>query len=331
MWMVARNVDGRLVRWATFGGEAVFKVSRASSARIYYAFGKWGWCLTHQLEKDCFARSADSFLQNSIRLFCSRCFGPLCRVVAMWLIVFTWLHADGCSVGLADNTAVSESEASKARLKASESLTARLPAPPEAIAKLIADGAVIFDFYDEKQNGYAFAGETTFDFRYEYRCQTRYRMINDPESQSAGDRLSEDASGRALEVTLDYEDVALKISHRMRLPSRLVDERFFDQQLVKHEFDHVAISADPRLPTLLVKMLSDRNSKVIVPLSRAENESRDRSMYANISRNAASQATSKVFEDFVSLVRIRYKELDQVTRHGIVPLAAETRLRLLAY
>jgi hypothetical protein len=41
---------------------------------------------------------------------------------------------------------------------------------------------------------------------------------------------------------------------------------------VKHEFDHIAISADPRLPALLVKMLSDRNSKVIVPLSRVENE-----------------------------------------------------------
>jgi hypothetical protein len=249
----------------------------------------------------------------------------------MWLIAFAWLHADGCSVGLADDTAVSESDASTARLRDSESLTARLPAPPEAIAKLIAGGAVVFDFYDEKQNEYAFAGETTFDFHYEYRCRTRYRIIDDSESQSAGDRVSEDASGRALEVTLDYEDVVLKISHRMRLPSRLVDERFFDQQLVKHEFDHVAISADPRLPALLVKMLSDRNSKVVIPLSQAENESRDRLMYANISRKTASEATTKVFEDFVSLVRIRYKELDQVTRHGIVPLPAETRLRLLAY
>jgi hypothetical protein len=50
-----------------------------------------------------------------------------------------------------------------------------------------------------------------------------------------------------------------------------------------------------------------------------------------MSRNAVRDATSKVFEDFVSLVRIRYKELDQVTRHGIVPLPAEARLRLLTY
>lgn len=291
----------------------------------------WGCCSTGRREKDCFACIADNDLQNSTRPFCCCRFRSLRRAVSVWVVVFATLYSGDPAVGLADDAAVLESDESKARVKASEALAAKLPTPPESIAKLIADGSVVFDFYDETQHDYTFAGETTFDFHYEYRCATRYRMIDHPAEQTEDDSTSEDASGRAMEVTIDYVDVKLKISHRMRLPSRLVGESFFDQRLVKHEFDHVAISADPRLPTLLVKMLSDRNSKLIVPLSRAENESRDRSMYAKMSRNAAREATSKVFEDFVSLVRIRYKELDQVTRHGIVPLPAETRLRLLTY
>jgi hypothetical protein len=99
--------------------------------------------------------------------------------------------------------------------------------PQESIAKMIADGSVVFDFYDETQHDYAFAGETAFDFHYEYRCATRYRMIDHSAQQTADDSRSEDASGRAIEVTLDYVDLKLKISHRMRLPSRLVGESFF--------------------------------------------------------------------------------------------------------
>lgn len=235
-----------------------------------------------------------------------------------WQSAYEIGHAD-------DNVAVNDPQS---RQLASEALTAQLPTAPEAIAKLIADGKVSFDFFDERKLKFDFVGETTFDFRYEYRCRTRYRVIDQPATDS-GDQKS--GSSQALEVMLNYEEVTLKISHRMRLPDRMVAEDFFDQRLVKHEFDHVAISADPRLQALLTTMLTERNSKVIVPISQAEFESRDRTIYAKMARTAAKKETAKVFEDFASLVRIRYKELDRVTRHGIEPLAPETRLRLLTY
>ncbi len=231
-----------------------------------------------------------------------------------------------CETGYADDNAPANDPQS--RQLASEALTAQLPPAPEAIAKLIADGKVSFDFFNERKLKFDFAGETTFDFRYEYRCRTRYRVIDQPATDS-GDQTS--GSSQALEVMLDYEEVTLKISHRMRLPDRMVAEDFFDQRLVKHEFDHVAISADPRLPGLLTTMLTERNSKVIVPLFQAEVEARDRTIYAKMARMTAKKETAKVFEDFASLIRIRYQELDRVTRHGIEPLAPETRLRLLTY
>ena len=246
--------------------------------------------------------------------------------LTIWLIVLAigWQLSDSQICGANDIDAADDPQS---RQQASETLTATLPAPPEAIAKLIADGKVVFDFYDQRQHKFDFAGETTFDFRYEYRCTTRFRVIDQP----VGDSGQEKSEGKALEVLLHYDEVSLKISHRMRLPERMVNDDFFDQRLVKHEFDHVAISADPRLPRLLIEMLKDRNSKLIVPISQQDVDLRDRQRYAKAASAAAKEETAKVFEDFVSLVRIRYKELDRVTRHGIDPLTPETRQRLLTY
>lgn len=290
-----------------------------------------------QQEKYCFAFIGDVDLhQPNLHpaLHCQR------RQWIGWAILLAmaigW-QASADEIDSIDDKAAADD--SQSRQQTSEALTAKLPIPPQAIMKLIADGNVVFDFYDEQRHNFAFAGETTFDFRYQYRCRTRYRIIKQPasdsptapESQSDSDPTRLIGPRQALEVTLDYEDVSLKISHRMRLPSRMVGEDFFHQRLVNHEFDHVAISADPRLPALLTRMLTARNSKVFVPLSDEEAESRDRATYAIMARNAAREETAKVFEDFASLIRIRYKELDQATRHGIEPLATETRLRLLSF
>lgn len=261
------------------------------------------------------------------------------RVIGLgWICIF----AIACQVAVKAGDDRPTSDAPQARRQANDEITKNLPPVPEAIAKLIADGNVVFDFFDEKDHQYRFPGETTFDFRYQYRCRTGYRLVDLPPAESPSEVATsankatyapslQTSPGKALSVTIHYEEVTLSISHRMRLPSRLVSADFFELPLVRHEFDHVAISADRRLQPLLIQMLTERNAMVIVPLSIDQAKTVDRQLYATMARTAASEETTKVFEDFVSLVRIRYKELDQITQHGVLPLEPDKKERLLRF
>lgn len=215
-----------------------------------------------------------------------------------------------------------------------------LPEPTPAIAKLIADGDVTYYFFNSKREKFDFAGETTFNFRYHYRCRTRYEIID----RSSDDATDEDRSptilatggtdeteepegSRALRVTVTYDEVVLAIAHRMRLPEYVIGDKFFEHPLVRHEFDHVAISADPRLQTHLQRMLQRRNSVLTVPIPDTLTDRDDLLATAN---GAARRASKIVFDDFVAEIKIRYQELDSITAHGISPLPPADRDRLIA-
>jgi len=204
-----------------------------------------------------------------------------------------------------------------------------LPAAPEPIAQLIAAGKVEFDFYDESRQQYDFAGETTFNFRYHYRCRTKYRIIESPPGDAAAAKTSEaelNALPRSIEVSVEYVELALEHSHRMRLPSRLIGNDFFQTPLVVHEFDHVAISSDRRLQSRLAAMLQERNRVILAPLATAASTHEE---YSELARQVARQRTQRVFDDFVALTKIRYQELDRLTAHGLEPLLPADRTRLL--
>jgi len=216
-----------------------------------------------------------------------------------------------------------------------------LPEPPDAVAKLIADGDVTYYFFNPKREKFDFAGETTFNFRYHYRCRTRYEIIDRtadditatvdrPRTIPATDG-AEDTEGlegsRALRVSVTYDDVVLTIDHRMRLPEYVIGDKFFEHPLVRHEFDHVAISADPRLQTHLLRMLQRRNSVLIVPVPDSLT---DREALLAAANDAARRASKIVFDDFVAEIKIRYQELDSITKHGIRPLPPADRDRLIA-
>jgi len=215
-----------------------------------------------------------------------------------------------------------------------------LPAPPAAIAKLIADGDVTYYFYNPKSEKFDFAGETTFNFHYYYRCRTRYEIVDRAaDDDDAVDRsltimatdgkdaAEEPTGSRALRVNVTYDDVVLTIAHRMRLPQYVIGDKFFEHPLVRHEFDHVAISADPRLQTHLQRMLQRRNSVLTVPVPDTLTDRDDLLATAN---GAARRASKIVFDDFVAEIKIRYQELDSITAHGIQPLPPADRDRLIA-
>jgi hypothetical protein len=194
-----------------------------------------------------------------------------------------------------------------------------VPPPPEAIAKLIRQGNVSFEFYDPKIEPRSFAGETKFEFRYAYQSRSNWQ------------RITQDGKA-AIEVKVEYQDITLERSHRVLLPQDLLADDLFTRRLTLHEFDHVRISCDPRLPGLLKAMLIDRNAKIVQVLDENEHEfvgkpsAKD---LARIGKQIVKDESDKVFNDFVSVVSIRYQELDRISNYGLKPLTPEDRDRII--
>jgi hypothetical protein len=194
-----------------------------------------------------------------------------------------------------------------------------LPAPPEEIAKLIEQGNVSFEFYDPKIVTRSFAGETKFEFRYAYQSRSNWQ------------RVTQDGKP-AIEVRIEYQDISLEREHRVLLPQEMMADDLFTRRLTLHEFDHVRISCDPRLPELLKSMLIDRNSRIVQVLDEEQHEFKDKPNpkdLARIGKQIVKDESDRVFNDFVSIVSIRYQELDRVSNYGLQPLSPEDRDRII--
>ncbi len=214
-----------------------------------------------------------------------------------------------------------DASTAKTTLKAidSDGNPVELPSPPGDIAKLIEDGDVRFVFYDPQKEKRKFAGETRFEFHYTYQTRSDWKIV----SQNGLP---------ALRISVEYRNVKLTRDHQVLLPMELIGEDLFERPLTRHEFDHVEISSDARLEGLLTAMLKDRNASIIEPLISEEGDARDKprpSELARISRRMVKEASDRVFNDFVEIVFIRYRELDRVSQNGLVPLSNEERLRII--
>ena len=194
-----------------------------------------------------------------------------------------------------------------------------LPDPPEAISALIQSGNVRFEFYDPKVVVRSFDGETEFEFRYEYK------------SRSAWKRKEVDGKP-GIEVGIQYEEVKLAQSHRILLPDSLIGDGVFKRQLTLHEFDHVRISSDPRWGPLLQTMLKSRNSVMTKAFDEDEDEIKGRGTPQELNRitnQMVKEASDAVFNELIELVRIRYRELDRVSRYGLETMSKEDRQRIV--
>ena len=194
-----------------------------------------------------------------------------------------------------------------------------LPQPPESLAAQIESGKVRFEFYDPKVVQPKMAGETRYEFQYTYKSRSSWRRIE-------LDRKP------AIRISIQYSQIKLERTHRVFLPDEMIREDFFNRRLTLHEFDHVAISCDTRLPTLLESMLNERNSEIVRILDEEKHEfkglpsPRD---LARISKKLVKEASDKVFDDLVSIVAIRYQELDRISENGIKSLSPEDRYRII--
>ncbi len=210
------------------------------------------------------------------------------------------------------------SQKSKLEAKDASGDEVPLPEPPEDLAVWIRSGEVRFEFYSPGNKPRSFDGETQFEYRYDYRCRSDWKQTR--------------VDGKpGLEIHVSYSDVKLEMKHLILLPQKMI-HNVFDQPLTRHEFDHVRISAQPDLEKVLRSMLVRRNSTIRHVLDADSDEFKGTPTEADlerISQAVISNQSNLVFEDFAELIKIRYRELDRISRYGIEPLSDEDRKRII--
>ena len=121
--------------------------------------------------------------------------------------------------------------------------------PPEYFQRLIEAGGAKFDFYAGRPPDQRYPGRALFYLN--WRDETAYRTT----------WKTEDGKKQVV-VRVNLKKVTCELTHTLKLPRRLNNDRRWTNRLVKHEFDHVAISTDPRV-TMLVEHLYGNVDRVL--------------------------------------------------------------------
>lgn len=197
------------------------------------------------------------------------------------------------SLALASSAAHADEFDSRINLELAFRDTIRnLPAPKHYLP-LIRDGETTITFVSDLP---ATVGKTDFllnlSWLYDYRYKTR-------------------VNGGVTEVTVTATNLRLtpRLRHVIRLPVAFYRDDVWDSQLLGHEFDHVAVSIDPRPRALLVHLCSHLPA-ARVSVEGAEPPS-DEQIRAKINHEIRGRQSA-----IIDLVRTNYGALDKVTTHG---------------
>ncbi|MGB7324340.1 MAG: hypothetical protein WBD31_05675 [Rubripirellula sp.] len=182
-----------------------------------------------------------------------------------------------------------------------------LPKPPEKIAAWIKQGNVSFESGTrppsrQSSGGPRITGETRYRLIYHFRSKSDWRVL-----------------GSKIVIRVRFRDVRWQTSHVIWFENRPNTDGFWDNQLVRHEFDHVEISTDPRIEKLFRSRLRDTTviERLIQPGVRIRESDVDK---------IVEDAVREMFDEISELVEIRYKELDRLTKHGQLPLPPDEEI-----
>ncbi len=168
-------------------------------------------------------------------------------------------------------------------------------APPE-MAALVQAGQVTIEYvsdpeFVEKDNGNcAFQLEFARTFKYRFETTRRNRQP-------------------VLKVTLTSIDPTITVTHAIRMPVQYARPKPWENRLLRHEFDHVAVSSDPR-PKLLLKYLVRR----LPPFEHAlqPGETADATLCEKLINLELDRREDAVTE----VIRQNNRLLDDLSRHG---------------
>ena len=194
-----------------------------------------------------------------------------------------------------------------------------LAQPPPEIAALIRNGTVKLitgggpmSDQDPLQRRGRLAGETRFTFRFRYSSHLKWQVESS--------RSLADGGRKMVRIQVRFRSVKLLPSHQIWLRRPPSSESFWDDPVVRHEFDHVRISSHPQVEKLFrdaVKKLQ----RIRVPVSEIVTSGQRVSDQAVTS--LIESRMDAILKDTTEYVRIRYRELDRLTDHGLRPLPPE--------
>src|SRR5262249_44282375 len=134
---------------------------------------------------------------------------------------------------------------------------------PPALRKLIEDGDTTVEFVTDPEFVKANRGNCAFTLHVTY--QFRYRS----------NLLAPGSDGRArVRITVSELRAGVTLKHRVRIPDRYSKPKPWETRLMLHEFDHVAISLDPR-PKALLRYLAEHLPSFERTLEAGEKPSND--------------------------------------------------------
>ena len=131
--------------------------------------------------------------------------------------------------------------------------------------------------------------------------------------------LSEGGS-RTVRISVHFTKVKLTSKHQIWFLRHPGEKGFWDDRIVRHEFDHVRLSTLPNYSAQFAKNL--RKNRYITRPVESGMQVNERFI-----RRLVDEHVKQEFEEVVDLVTIRYRELDRETRHGISPLPDESGLK----
>lgn len=171
-------------------------------------------------------------------------------------------------------------------------------ATPPYFEDLIKQGMVKIEYYDARNNPRRYPGRA--DFQINFHVNFRYQY-------TAGD----DGRGKFWLVKPKFEPVKTASSHTVTLPNWLDNDRRWQHRLLKHEFDHIATSLDPRVTMLFEHILSKvtRIDTNIATNKKPSNDDINKLIDAEVSKRRKA---------VTDLVQANYLVLDKISRHGAI-------------
>ena len=171
---------------------------------------------------------------------------------------------------------------------------------PGEFVRLIDRGNVNIVVDDDRVRKAAKSALTVFQFSVEYDFRFRHQLIG----------YDREANVWQARIVAWMDQPKIKLEHKVCVQSNFTPTLPWEAKLLRHEFDHVAISTDPRFVKIIRRTLQQRrqwNEKWEQSSAPTERDVRDRIL-------AAMKAEVQLLE---KLVQCQYDLLDQESAQGL--------------
>lgn len=171
---------------------------------------------------------------------------------------------------------------------------------PDELKRLIEDGKVKVEYDSEGE--FAKSGRGWADFN--LREDRKYRY----------DLMKQKRQGRwQVKITISQVEEKILLTHIVRLPAQKKSPDTWNSWLLRHEFDHVAVSLDPRPKLLLIHLL-----KNLPPIERTLDGGEEPS------NEVVNRLINEQFDKHAKAIRDvmvhNNQSLDNISLHGTRPV-----------